>query len=205
MGKILGMIGIASALLALGVWSWHRAAPPEELRPQVIVVFGDSLVRGVGASQGGDLVAVLSARIGMPLVNRGRSGDTTASALTRLDEEVLAEDPGVVVILLGGNDALARVPQHETFRNLGEIVDRIKAKGARPLLVGIQGGAFGDPYRAAFDALAREKEVAFVPDILRGIFNDPDLMADSIHPNDAGYLKMAEKIEPVLRGLLREK
>jgi acyl-CoA thioesterase I len=203
MGKILLIIALVAALFA-GAWFWH-AGRSEELRPQVIVFFGDSLVRGVGASGGGDLVAVLQSRLGMPIVNAGRSGDTTASALTRLDEEVLAQEPGVVMVLLGGNDVLERVPRSDTFRNLGEIIDRIEAKGARPLLVGIQGNAFGDPYRSAFDALAEEKRVAYVPDILRGVFNDPDLMSDPIHPNDAGYVKMADRIEPALRELLRAK
>src|SRR6056297_1363725 len=68
-----------------------------------IIAFGDSLVEGVGANPGNDFVSILSRNIAEPIVNLGNSGDTTRDALARIDE-VLEQDPKIVLVLIGGND-----------------------------------------------------------------------------------------------------
>jgi len=196
---------LATAVVALVVIWLFRDRAPEAARPASgtsIIAFGDSLVEGHGATPGNDFVSVLSRRIGVPIVNAGRGGDTTEAALARLDSDVLARDPRIVLVLLGGNDFLRRVPQDETFRNLGAIVERIRAKGAAVLLIGVEVGLIRDPYGAEYEALARRTSAGLVPDILDDIFNDRARMADSIHPNDIGYRIMADRIEPVLRELV---
>ena len=167
-----------------------------------IVAFGDSLVAGFGASEGNDFVSLLSRRIGRPVINAGRNGDTTDSGYARLEADVLSQDPRIVVLLLGGNDALRQVPAEDTFERLGAMIDRIHAVGAAVVLVGVRGSILGDTYRSGFGALAEDKQVNYVPDILAGIFGRPSLMADPIHPNDEGNGRMADRIEPVLRELL---
>lgn len=169
-----------------------------------IIAFGDSLVEGVGASAGKDWVSLLAEKINMPIVNAGRSGDTTAMALARLAKDVLSQDPRVVIVLLGGNDAISRLPREEVIKNLGLLIDQIQQKGAAVLLVGIQGGIFRDQYKKLFASLASEKKVFFVPDILDDIFGNPELMYDSLHPNDQGNEIMAERVEPILREILKK-
>src|SRR5688500_11781318 len=91
--------------------------PPFErmqFREGPIVAFGDSLVVGVGAAPGNDFVSLLSARIDEPIINLGRSGDTTEKALARISE-VINEKPALVIVLLGGNDYLRKVPIDQTF------------------------------------------------------------------------------------------
>ena len=115
----------------VGVWAL-RSNAPRAARPtsgQGIVVFGDSLVAGRGASAGQDFVSVLSRRLGTTIVNAGQSGDTTGAALARLERDVLALNPRIVVVLLGGNDYLRRVPVTQTFSNLDSIVDQIREHG----------------------------------------------------------------------------
>lgn len=164
-----------------------------------IIFFGDSLVEGVGVSPGSALPALLSQVIGFPIINAGKSGDTTQSALGRLESDVLNKDPRVVIILLGGNDSIRKVDPEQTFANLRIMIDAIHAKGAAVLLVGIRGPFFGSQYDKAFEGLAKETRVSFVPDILDGIAGRPSLMSDLIHPNDAGYGEIAKRITPILQ------
>ncbi len=191
------------ALASGAIWIASRSGAPDAARPSAgtrIIAFGDSLVAGNGTSPGGDFVSALSNRLGVPILNAGRSGDTTGSALRRLEPDVLARDPRLVIVLLGGNDWLRRVPKQETFRNLAEIVERIRARGAAVVLVGTSAGFF-DPYGSELEQLAERTSAALVPDILDGILGRTGLMADAIHPNNAGHAMMADRIEPVLREL----
>jgi acyl-CoA thioesterase I len=201
-GVVLVFVGLA-VLAAL--WSL-RSGAPHAARPTAgerVIAFGDSLVEGVGASTGRDVVSLLSASVGVPIVNAGRSGDTTGTALARLDSAVLSRNPRIVIVVLGGNDVLRRIPHEETFANLEAIVGRIRGRGAAVILVGLSVGVFTDTYGNGYEDLARRTSSGLVPDVLAGILGHPDLMADQIHPNDRGYRMMADRIEPALRDLLK--
>lgn len=201
-GPVLVLVALA---VVAGLWSL-RSGNPRAARPTAgdgVLAFGDSLVEGVGASEGRDVVSLLSARVGVPIVNAGRSGDTTGSALTRLDSAVLSRNPRIVIVVLGGNDLLRRIPREETFANLDAIVGRIRGRGAAVILVGLSVGVFVDGYGNGYEEVARRTASGLVPDVLAGILGHPDLMFDQIHPNDRGYSMMADRIEPALRDLLR--
>jgi lysophospholipase L1-like esterase len=199
-------IALSAGIVLAGVVIWlFVARDSEPARPTAgerIVAFGDSLVQGVGASPGRDWVSILSRRLGVPILNAGRSGDTTGTALTRLDAAVLSRNPRVVVVLLGGNDMLRRVPRARMFENLETIVTRIRARGAAVILVSVEIGFGTGADRRAFEALAERTSSALVRDILGGIFGRQALMSDGIHPNSSGYEIMADRIEPVLRKLV---
>ncbi|MES2436845.1 MAG: GDSL-type esterase/lipase family protein [Patescibacteria group bacterium] len=165
-----------------------------------IIAFGDSLTAGFGATEGNDYVSVLSRRINQPIENAGVIGDTTAEALTRLETSVLSKNPDVVIILLGGNDVIQRVPRSETFENIKTIIERIKARGADVVLVGIHQTIYNSNYRS----IANQTDSYFVPEVLSGILGRNDLTADLIHPNDAGYVIVAQRIDPVVRVALAQ-
>ena len=180
---------------------WFGSCTQEPVVPIAgthVIAFGDSLVRGVGASPGKGWVSLLSTRLDRPILNKGKNGDTTRSALSRLPRDVLTQDPRVVLILLGGNDALRRLPQQLVFENLAATIDQIQQVGARVVLIGVRGGPFFDHYAKSFRALAAEKNVLLVTNILDGIWGNQQRMADMVHPNDEGYRLMADRIEPVL-------
>lgn len=167
-----------------------------------IVAFGDSLIEGVGASEGNDLVSQLSKKIGEPIINLGVAGNTTEQGLARVDR-IAEYKPKVVLVLLGGNDFLRKVPKAETFKNLDAIVTKIQSTGAVVVLLGIQGGVLGDPYENEFENLAQLKGTAYVSNVLEGLFGDSRYMADSVHPNDVGYAKIVERIYPELKRVLK--
>lgn len=196
---ILGLLvtGIAGYFLF-----FHQSTPePIDLSKGPLIAFGDSLVYGVGATDGNDFVSLLSARIGIPIENFGRSGDTTETALARIST-ITSEHPSLVIILLGGNDYLHKVPLDDTFKNLGVIVDTLQQNGATVLLIGVRGGLLRDTYEERFAQFAKEKDVAYVPNILDGLIGDERFMSDAVHPNNAGYMKVADKVEPTLKKLL---
>jgi acyl-CoA thioesterase-1 len=168
-----------------------------------VVCLGDSLTEGVGAGSEEDYPTVLSRRLAVPVVNAGVRGDTTAQALERISEAVLSKNPRLVVIFLGGNDFLRRMPLHDTRKNLEEIVRRVQSQGAMVAIAGMRLGLFTDEYAAIFEETARQFGALYIPGVTKGILSDAALRSDPIHPNGAGYRlvaeRMAEKIMPLLR------
>ena len=167
-----------------------------------IIAFGDSLIEGVGATDGNDFVSLLAKKSGRPIVNLGRSGDTTAQGLARINE-LDRYRPKVVMVLLGGNDHMRKVPIAETFANLGKIIENIEQRGAIVLLLGIRGSILSDRFEGEFEKLRDHHETAYVSDVLSGLFGRGEYMSDTIHPNNNGYAKIAERIYPVLLVLLQ--
>lgn len=175
---------------------------------RVVVVFGDSLTAGVGASNASDSYgAYLAQSLGVTVVNKGVGGDTTIRALKRLQSDVLnlSPRPEIAIILLGGNDLFDGIPQADTEKNLNTIIEQIQAKGIKVILLGLSNVYFPD-YENMFQSIAAEKNIGYVRAILDGIINAEDLMNDLKHPNSEGYKLVAQRIEPTLeRFLLEEK
>ena len=196
------LLFLVLVLLLVGgfyTWKWmNRPAVGSIGLDESIIFFGDSLVYGVGATKGNDMPSLLSKKFNREFMNKGVPGDTTKDGLERLERDVLQHNPGLVLLLLGGNDVLQKIDQEETFTNLGIIIDRIQAQGGQVILIGVRGGLLLDSYDDNYMRLAWEKKIVHVPDILDGIFTDPSLKADRVHPNDDGYQKMFERLEPAV-------
>lgn len=173
--------------------------PPQDGK---IVAFGDSLIRGVGSTDNQDFISQLSVKLNRPIDNFGVPGETSADGLMRVDK-ILAENPSIVIVLFGGNDYLKRVPIEKTFTNLEQIITKIQSSGAMVVLLGIRGGIFNDPFENRFEGLARKTGSVYVSDVLGGIFNDTRYMSDSVHPNNLGYQKIAERVYDKMKKYLR--
>jgi lysophospholipase L1-like esterase len=168
-----------------------------------IVAFGDSLTAGYQMGAGDSYPEQLSARLGRPILNRGLSGDSTAEGLARLERDVLGESPRIVIVGLGANDMLRRQPIDPAFANLRAMVDRIHARGALVVLLGVDGPRMYGDWDGRYRQLARETGCVFVPDLLDGVIGDPALMYDQVHPNAQGYAKIAERIDSEIGEYLR--
>lgn len=164
--------------------------PPKN---EKVVAFGDSLVFGYGAGKGNDFVSRLGRKLGRTTVNLGKSGDTTEDGLLRAGEVTL-ENSGTVVLLLGGNDYLRRIPESVTRENLGILIRTFQADGAVVVLLGVRSGILIDGREEMYEELSEEYGTVYVPDVLDGIFGRAELMFDGIHPNDAGYEIIAERL-----------
>ncbi len=188
---IVGILLVVTAGYFLSTDGPVKNAPLRSTGP--ILFFGDSLVEGVGATAGHDLPALLAKDLGEPVLNYGVAGDTTRQGLVRVKSAVL-EHPRLVLILLGGNDFLQKVPRDETFANLRSIITAFQSDGAAVVLIGVRSGIIGGGADDRYEALAEETESLYIEDALKGVFGDPVLMSDAIHPNDRGYEKIAERI-----------
>lgn len=194
------------ALLATFLGYRACATPPVRNlspRPGPVVVLGDSLAAGVGSTGGKrGYVTLLQERLGVDIVNKGVAGNTTADGLARMDADVLALKPSLVIVELGGNDFLRQVEAQTVFGNLETIIRRCQDGGAAVMLLGVRSGLLTDRNEKGFRDVARRTQTAYVPNILADVFGQPAFMHDSIHPNDAGYEKVATRIEPTVRDLL---
>lgn len=201
---------LISVFAAAGWFLWQHFRgydyvnyPPSATGPWV--AFGDSLTEGFGATEGHDYPAVLSQKLDIKIVNLGRAGETTADGLKRV-EQAAALRPRVVLLCMGGNDVLQKIPREEMFNNLSALIDRFHKEGSFVVLIGLRSATLLDKNHKFFKAFAREKQVFYVRDILDGIFPKPVYMSDAVHPNDEGYRLVAERLErelaPVLKDLL---
>ncbi|MEJ2197854.1 MAG: arylesterase [Desulfuromonadales bacterium] len=164
-----------------------------------LLVLGDSLSAGYGLKPG----------YRVHVINAGVSGDTTAGGLSRL-EWALVDKPHIVLVELGGNDALRGLPPAETYANLESIIVKLKNNGVRVVLAGMQAPRnLGKDYTLKFDAiyprLAGQYDVPLYPFFLDGVALDPALnQPDGIHPNPAGVKVIVKKILPLLESELQK-
>jgi acyl-CoA thioesterase-1 len=199
--------------LLLGTAVAGRAQAAATPRPTLLVV-GDSLSAGYGLETGTGWVDLLRKRLdadkpGWSVVNASISGDTTAGGLARLPALLSHDKPRVVIIELGGNDALRGLSLQQTQDNLSRMVALCKGAGARVLLVGMQippnyGPAYTARFAAVFPAVAKAQKVALVPFLLSGVVAHPDwFQSDNIHPTAQAQPTMLQTVWPHLQPLLK--
>jgi acyl-CoA thioesterase-1 len=202
------------ALLALGV---HAAPVHAQGARATILVVGDSLSAEYGIPRGSGWVALLEKRLAeqklaYPVVNASISGDTTAGGRSRLPALLTQHRPKVVVIALGGNDALRGLPLDMTQANLTEMARAAQAAGAKVLIVGIAvppnyGRKYGEDFFRLFGTVAKAQGTALAPFLLAGVADGPDademFQPDRIHPKAQAHPKMLDNVWPALKPLLR--
>lgn len=163
-----------------------------------ILAYGDSLTYGTGAGAGESYPEVLAQLTGRKVVNAGVPGETTADGLARLPRILEETDPDLVILCLGGNDFLRKHPHAMTRANLERMIQMIRAENIPLVLVAVPEPALfsgsAPVYRKLAEALKLPLENGIVNDVLR----DSDLKADPIHPNAAGYRKIAEALKELL-------
>ena len=179
-----------------------------------ILALGDSLTAGYGLPQEYSFASRLEQTLreegnDVRVINGGVSGDTAYDGLLRLDS-LLEHRPHLVIVQFGANDIYMGLPVDDVRTSLERIINRCRRAGALVFLAGI--ACLLDPdndyslrFHKAFDDLAREKGVPFLPDFMPGIPGDPELtLPDGIHPNKAGVDRMVENILPGLRPLISQ-
>ncbi len=192
------------------------AGVPAQALPRVVLIVGDSLSAEYGIPRGRGWVALLEQRVqreklAATIVNASISGETSSGGRSRLAALLKLHQPAVVVIELGGNDALRGLPLAMTQANLTEMTRAVKAAGARVVVVGMQvppnyGRKYGDDFFALFASVARAQSVSLVPFLLAGVADSPEaeslFQSDRIHPKAEAHPKMLDNVWPVLRPLL---
>ena len=189
----------------------------ETARPAKVLVVGDSLSAEYGLPRGSGWVALIEKRVdneklAVQFVNASISGDTTSGGRSRLAALLAQHRPTVVIIELGGNDALRGLPLSMTQANLTEMVRASQAAGAKVVVAGMQmppnyGRKYGEDFAAIFMSLSKSQGTALVPFLLKGVADGPDadqlFQGDRIHPTAQAHPRIADNVWAVLRPLLR--
>ena len=187
----------------------NKVYTPDTSRPAV--VFGDSIAFGTGTShQRFNLASCLGKNTGAYFQNLGKPGETTREALRRMPE-VLALKPKLIVLSIGGNDLQQHLgkqgyfPVAETEANLAAIFAQLNREGIPVFYINMEpplansnlraAAAAGDGRLGKIEALARQfPNIHFVKAAMQGLWQNPEKMADEIHPNDRGYADMCAQI-----------
>ncbi|MBK1715355.1 arylesterase [Rubrivivax gelatinosus] len=184
---------------------------------RTLLVLGDSLSAEYGLARGTGWVALLDKRVGAQapgwkVVNASISGETTSGGRTRLPALLKQNRPELVILELGGNDALRGLPIANTRDNLAAMARSAREAGARVVVVGMEvppnyGRRYAEDFSASFARVARETGAALVPFLLRGVADIPQaetlFQPDRIHPTAQAQPTMLDNVWPVLKPLLR--
>jgi acyl-CoA thioesterase-1 len=191
------------------------AARPDHSASKTVLVLGDSLSAEYGLTRGAGWVPLLQQRLAQrhlsaPIVNASISGETTSGGRSRLPALLAQHHPDIVLIELGGNDALRGLALNATEANLREMVRAAEKTGAQVMLLGMQippnyGPAYARQFAAIYPKLARETGSVLVPFFLEGLQTRPDLFqADRIHPVAAAQPMLLDNVWPFLAPLIEK-
>jgi acyl-CoA thioesterase-1 len=212
--------GALLVLLAFGAFGCHRgghAVDDERGGSSVssaaaaaptIVFLGDSLTAGFGLSENEALPALIQQRVEaahLPyhVINAGRSGDTTAGGLARIDWYFKATlDLRALVIGLGSNDAMRGLPLEAMESNLRDIIRRTRERKpkAKIFLWELKtfpnlGQDYAAGYAAVFPRVAASEGVTLIPFPLEAVAAHPELnQSDGVHPTAEGTQRVAERV-----------
>lgn len=210
MGRVASMGWLLAGLLLMPMLA---CAKGPDTRAAVLVV-GDSLSAAHNIPAASGWVNLLQQRVKQQIkappaiINASISGETTAGALTRLPGLLEKHRPSVVVIELGGNDALRGLTPAQLQGNLEKMIVASQKAGAKVLLLGIDvppnyGPAYRQRLRQTYAALAKQYDVPLLPFLLEGVALKPNLMqADGLHPTAAAQPQVLDNVWPLLKPLL---
>ncbi len=176
-------------------------------------MIGDSLSAAYGMPVEQGWVQLLQQRLATEtpphtLTNASISGDTTANARIRLTNIITEQTPDIVIIEVGGNDALRGLSLTAMHDNLTAMIKTAQQQNAKVLLIGVDippnyGPVYTEKFRSVYRELAKEYQVALLPSLNAKIGVKPDLMqADGIHPNGKAQPLMAELVGEYLWPML---
>jgi len=196
------------AILLCGLLAACSGKQAEPLPPgTVVLALGDSLTAGYGLTPEEAWPARLAEKTGWKIVNGGVSGDKTSDALARLPALLDEHAPKLVLVTLGGNDMLRKLPEEQTRGNLARILELIRSRNAQPVLLAtpkpsVAGVVFQSLSPPSFYAeIAKERKVPLIADAIAEVLSDPTLKLDQLHPNAEGHKALAGKAFDALRKL----
>ena len=204
-------------LLILGfMHAWGLMNAFAKSSPTVLIV-GDSLSAEYGLSRGTGWIQLMvqqaaQEKVPLQVVNASISGDTTSGGVSRLPALLQQHQPQILVIELGGNDALRGLSLNLTQSNLKTMASLGQQAGAQVLLIAMQVPPnYGEKYRLqmdmAYQKVAKETGSQLNRQFFKGVADDADplkwFQADKIHPNEAAQTLMMKNTWPQIRTMLR--
>ena len=187
---------------------------PFAVDAKTILIVGDSISAGYGINPEQGWVQLLQKRLDQQypkqhkVVNASVSGETTSGALARMPKLLQSYKPDVVVIELGGNDALRGQPPQMIQKNLGQLVQQSQQAKAKELLFGMKippnyGTAYSQAFENNYKVISQQYKIKLLPFFMQGIAGHKDLMQnDQIHPNAKSQSILLNNAYPYIKGAL---
>lgn len=193
------------ALAALAACSKTAATSAQTLaKSATVLCLGDSLTFGYGAGAGGSYPEQLEQLTGYVCQNAGVNGNTAQDALARLPGLLQNNQPGLVLVSVGGNDFLRRMPLTETRAALTAILRQAAASAQvvllaqpQPVLLAAATGSLKD--HPVYAELANDTGVALYAGGWSKVLSRPEWRSDEIHANSEGYRVFANDLADWLR------
>ncbi|MDZ7748317.1 MAG: arylesterase [Halofilum sp. (in: g-proteobacteria)] len=188
------------AALAL-VGALAACAPPQlpRLGPDArILAFGDSLTHGTGAAPAESYPAVLEQRLGRNVVPSGEPGELASGGRRRLPGVLDRVRPDLLILCHGGNDILRGRDPAAIRDDLEAMVRMARRRDVPVVLVGVPARGLFTDTASLYYQVAEDLGVPLEDEALAAILTDPALKSDSVHPNAAGYRRLAAAIHGLL-------
>lgn len=168
-----------------------------------VVALGDSLTYGYGATSETSYPTVLAELTKWRVINAGVNGNTSADVLDRV-EDIVKQTPDLVLLGVGGNDVLQRIPPETTRANINATVDALKSANIDVVLIAepyfstsaLFGKASDNPL---YKDIAKAQEVPLYSGGWSAILSDDTLKSDRIHANAVGYRQFAQGLYEYLK------
>ena len=198
-------------LIGLPIPTFAATNPTKQIHR--ILILGDSLSAEYGLKRGSGWVALLEQKLSVEkiaatVINASISGDTTSGGRSRLPALLSQHQPTLVVIELGGNDALRGLPLALTQDNLTVMTRTAQQAKADVLLLGMQvppnyGRSYAEAFADMYVQTAKANRAALVPFFLKGIADVPDSLkwfqADRIHPKEEAHPVIMGNVWPAIK------
>jgi len=213
---VVGLLATGISLCMVNAHANENLAAQTEKK---VLIVGDSLSAEYGLTRGTGWVQHMSQQaksesMSVHWVNASISGDTTSGGVTRLPSLLKLHQPHIVVIELGGNDALRGLDMNLTQSNLMRMIKTSQTAGAKVLVIAMQvppnyGANYLKQMSAAYEKVAKLTGAQLNQQFLKGVADDADplkwFQTDRIHPNENAQPLMMKNIWPQLRKMLQAK
>ena len=165
-----------------------------------VLALGDSLTYGTGASAETSYPTVLAELTGWNVVNAGVPGDTSAQALVRLPALLAEHRPKLVIVSIGGNDFLRKLPESDTRANVHAACKLALESGAQVLLVAVPratvAAALGQMTdHALYAEVAKDLNIPLQREGWGEVLAQAELRSDQVHANAKGYAQFARSVQ----------
>ncbi len=185
--------------------------------PLRIVALGDSLTYGWMARKGyldymAEMLSVKYPHGNFSIVNKGIPGDTAQGGLHRLMQDVIDEEPDLVLIQFGLNDAFTGISPGNYKKTIMSLVDTVLETTQSEILLltsvpifNERDDSIAEMFYRELTAVAEEKNMPIVQvsrylkkRISAGADFRKLVQFDQVHPTAEGYKLMAEAIMEML-------
>lgn len=200
--RIAARASLRFPVIGLLLYLLSACSDPPSLRPlpsdAVVLAFGDSLTYGTGAGREQSYPARLAERLGVTVINAGVPGEVSVNGRQRLPELLDEHLPDLLIICHGGNDLLRRQSTNDLEANLRTMIELGRSKGVEVVLIGVPQPSLSLSVPRLYADLAREFDLPYEGDVLRDILGDTMLKSDTVHPNAAGYQRLADALATLI-------